>query len=90
MTNKHSTNFGISTAAKNLACFILAASAKNSTLAADAAFRAHRYDADPKQLVACNETYYLHAIYATIAQRQLSLSAETTFRPRCPVRSRRL
>lgn len=66
---------GISAAVKNLACFILATSSENAALAADAAFLAHRYGADPKQLYACNDASYLRAIYAAIVHRQHSPSA---------------
>lgn len=66
---------GISAAVKNLACFILATSSENAALAADAAFLAHRYGADPKQLYACNDASYLRAIYTAIVHRQHSPSA---------------
>lgn len=47
------SSHGLSTAVKNLACFILASSTENSVLTAHSAFLANRFGAHDRQLSAC-------------------------------------
>lgn len=63
------SSHGISTAVKQLVCYILARSAENSVLTAHAAFLANRFGADDHQLAACMDFPFLHSLHALYATR---------------------
>lgn len=67
LTEQHS---GLSTAVKNLACYILARSAENHTLTAHAAFLAHRFGMRDRQLAACTDIGFLNALNARYRRRK--------------------
>lgn len=69
---------GLSTAVKNLVCYVLARLAENPTLTAHAAFVANRFGASDCQLAACMDVRFLQALDARHRRRK---------REECPVSS---
>lgn len=59
----------ISTAVKQLVCYVLARSAENSVLTAHAAFLANRFGADDRQLASCMDSSFLTALHALYSSR---------------------
>lgn len=65
---------GISTAVKNMACFILARCTENAALTAHSAFLATRFGATPRQLHACVDLPYLRSMHRARTQQNAARS----------------